>query len=363
MDLDSVAFDPLRAGLAQAFCQDFEAAPPSQRAVLGINVYTHALMNAYSIGVVIDDERAGHSVQGVPIIPLEAVRAETLVVSAAGGRPFTAGEKLEQHGLRFLDYFAFRQFASADLPQVIFNEGFRKDFLSHSTEYSWLFDVVEDNESRKVLESLIRFRLSLDLSNLEGFTSREEEQYFEDFLGLRPSGEHFLDVGGFDGMSAIHFARLCPDYTRISVVEPDPINADLCRLNLADLPNVQVIEAGLGHQAGTAFLTPAGSTSTISESSGEKVVPVLTLDDLVNQIGYPTYIKFDIEGGERNALAGASTLIREACPLVAVAVYHQPGDFWRIPRLLLSLQPAYRVFVRHYTESIYETIMYFVYRK
>ena len=68
----------------------------------------------------------------------------------------------------------------------------------------------------------------------------------------------------------------------------------------------------------------------------------------------------DIEGGELAALEGARGSIEAHRPALAVCVYHRPSDFWTVPRTILSMSPDYLVYLRHYTESIYETVMYFV---
>ena len=46
--------------------------------------------------------------------------------------------------------------------------------------------------------------------------------------------------------------------------------------------------------------------------------------------------------------------------MLAIAVYHDIVDFWRIPEYVLSLRPNYQIYLRHYTEGWSETVMYFV---
>ncbi len=68
----------------------------------------------------------------------------------------------------------------------------------------------------------------------------------------------------------------------------------------------------------------------------------------------------DIEGAELAALEGAQGLICKHKPALAICVYHRPTDFWDVPRKVLSMYDGYSVYLRHYTESIYETVMFFV---
>ena len=68
----------------------------------------------------------------------------------------------------------------------------------------------------------------------------------------------------------------------------------------------------------------------------------------------------DIEGAELAALGGAQKTILRDKPRLAISVYHRPSDIWTIPRKLLSIHPDYKIYLRHYTESVYETVMFFI---
>ena len=68
----------------------------------------------------------------------------------------------------------------------------------------------------------------------------------------------------------------------------------------------------------------------------------------------------DIEGAEYEAILGCINIIKKCSPTLAISVYHSISDFWRIPFLVLSINPNYKLFVRHYTETGYETVMYFI---
>ena len=90
-------------------------------------------------------------------------------------------------------------------------------------------------------------------------------------------------------------------------------------------------------------------------------IAVTTLDERIKE--KVTFIKMDLEGWELKALQGAVRHIREDHPKLAIAVYHHPSDFWRIPEFVLSIRDDYDLYLRHYTEGWSETVMYFVPRK
>jgi hypothetical protein len=89
--------------------------------------------------------------------------------------------------------------------------------------------------------------------------------------------------------------------------------------------------------------------------------PVTTIDAKIS--GPVSFIKMDLEGWEMNAIAGAKQCISNNHPKLAIAVYHNAADFWKIPELILSMRSDYDLYLRHYTEGWSETVMYFIPKK
>jgi hypothetical protein len=85
---------------------------------------------------------------------------------------------------------------------------------------------------------------------------------------------------------------------------------------------------------------------------------VTTLDIKIKE--EVSFIKMDIEGWELKALSGCKDHIINDKPKLAIAVYHNSNDFHQIPNYILSLNPDYDLYLRHYTEGWSETVMYFV---
>jgi hypothetical protein len=66
----------------------------------------------------------------------------------------------------------------------------------------------------------------------------------------------------------------------------------------------------------------------------------------------------DIEGAELNALKGAEQIIKRYKPKLAICIYHKPEDIWTIPNLLLEFVPDYQFYIRHYSLTCFETVLY-----
>ena len=346
-----------REAAARRFAAAFLAPGGAPRYVLGRNVYAASLARALPLAGVIDDAAPGGAWQGLPVVRADGVPRDALVINAAGGRPLTAKARLDALGLANLDYFAFLKVAGLPLAPVVFNEGFGEDYVAHADQYAWLAGRLADDESRRLLAQLASFRVKLDIELLRGLAQREHEQYFEDFLALAPAGEVFVDVGGFDGATSLEFIRRCPGYRAVHLFEPEPANLARCRAALAGHPNVHCHGLGLAAAPQDLRLEPQGSASRVA-AEGTVDIRVARLDDVVDDA--PTFIKIDTEGWEADALAGAAGTIAAHRPRLAVSVYHRAGDFWRIPRQVLAWRDDYRLYLRHYTESIYETVMFFV---
>ena len=75
-----------------------------------------------------------------------------------------------------------------------------------------------------------------------------------------------------------------------------------------------------------------------------------------------TFIKMDIEGAEKDALYGAKQQIANYSPTLAICVYHLRDDIYSIFEQIKTYREDYSVYLRHYTDTRLETVMYFISR-
>ncbi|QLF94158.1 FkbM family methyltransferase [Pseudomonas sp. ABC1] len=358
MAIDDYDPEPLRRRAIQ-FHELLCAKGTAKSYIFGRNLYANAVLKRFSIDGIIDDYTQETSYHGIPVVRSDSLEAGDIVLVASGGKPFTARAIVEKSGAIQLDYFAFQKHAAPDLPELVFNEGYEKELYTNRKRFEAIYEKLEDEESKDLFERLVNFRLTQDLQFLEGLRDKQDQQYFEDFLALKQAGETFLDVGSFDGFTSLEFARRCPQYAGILAFEPEPENYAVCRQAFSGLRQAEVFPFGLSDTAETLSMDVAGSGSAIS-NTGSTSIRVERLDDMLPAHIHPTLIKIDTEGAELQALNGARKTIRTHAPRLAVSVYHRAGDFWKIPEEILSISSSYKVYLRHYTESIYETVMFFI---
>jgi len=87
------------------------------------------------------------------------------------------------------------------------------------------------------------------------------------------------------------------------------------------------------------------SNSVVSNSSQGEAISLTTIDALVAKLKLDKvdFIKMDIEGSERKALAGASRTLKRFKPRLAISSEHSPDDSRTIPRTVRSIVPSYSV--------------------
>jgi len=61
-----------------------------------------------------------------------------------------------------------------------------------------------------------------------------------------------------------------------------------------------------------------------------------------------------------NALNGMQQHILNDHPALALAVHQHPSHFWQVPEFILGLRNDYKVYLRHYSEGLTDTVMFFI---
>lgn len=345
---------------AQKFYERFSNPGQTPCYLFGFNRYADDLLKNFKIAGVVDDYTKAQEIQSVPVVRSKDLPKNALVLAISGGRSLTVRNLLNGLNIENLDYFSFLKVAKEKLCPVHFNEGFEKDYSINCDKYQWVYDRLADKESKSSFTKLVNFRLQYDLDFLEGFTCREDRQYFEPFLNLQVEGETFADIGAFDGYTCKMFIEYCPQYDYIHLFEPDPGNMALAQKNLAQHGNICCHAVGLADAPGKLRLTSNNSGSTLSDK-GEIEVMIDRLDRIAGDDF--TLIKIDTEGAELAILEGAKETIKRCHPRLAIAAYHYTegsAPFWQIPEKVFSIRQDYDMYLRHYTESIYETVMFFI---
>jgi FkbM family methyltransferase len=266
---------------------------------------------------------------------------------------------LKEKYIENMDYFAFQKFSQKKLPEIHFNESFADSFEKNFEKFESIFLRLGDDLSKKIYSKLINFRLSQDISFLEGFIDKQEFQYFDFILQNCADLKNFVDIGSYDGTNSDAFMKCYPNFEKIIAVEPNVKNYELTKNRLGDVNGLELHQIVLGSSDSIVEFKGDGTTGGIVSEGGMQV-QMKTLDEICRNLCTPTMIKMDVEGGEKNVIEGGKHVIKFLAPVLAISGYHKSDDLWEIPEVVLSLNESYNVYLRHYTETIYETVFYFI---
>jgi FkbM family methyltransferase len=187
----------------------------------------------------------------------------------------------------------------------------------------------------------------------------DEKQYFDvDFLKF--GEEVFVDAGCNELESTIELMNKCDSLKKVYAVEPDEENYKKCQINKEKyhLDQVQLFCKGTwSTQTQLCFDASHDVASHVSDDGMDKI-DVIAIDDVVDSEDEITYIKMDIEGSELEALRGAEKTIRRCRPKLAICIYHKPEDMIEIPLYIKELVPDYKLYVRHHSSDVWDTVLY-----
>lgn len=297
----------------------------------------------HASGVFASDAFArGQLFRGFPVLRYDEAKArfgDMLVLLAFGtGDPAVMAQ---------IDRIAAEQELYAPDFPVVGDTPFDRQFYErHRTELETVHARLVDEQSRRVLQSVIDYKLSWDLPKLRACETDPGEAYAE-LLRLAP-GETLVDLGAYKGDTVQEFVRRCPDYRAIYAVEPDAYSFRRLLASVQGLRDCTCVQALAGRECGTASFAAKGGRGSHKAASGVPT-PVVSADALL--AGHPaSFFNIDVEGSEREAILGAAETIRRDKPKLLLAAYHRSEDLFALPQLVLSLRGDYRIYLRHHRQ-------------
>lgn len=233
----------------------------------------------------------------------------------------------------------------------------QKYFAEHQKKTAEIASLFADDFSREVYFSVIKYRMSHNPKDVPLF-SKHDQYFVKDIVPLTDK-EVFIDCGAFDGDTMKDFIKATGgNYQSIVCFEPvEEFHKKLVKRGAGK--NITAICAGVYKESTTLqFNAEAGKGSSISADAVNTVsVPVRAIDD-VPECKDATFIKMDVEGSELDALKGARQTILRNKPKLAICLYHKTKDYIEIPNWIHTLVPEYKLYVRHHSFSINETVLY-----
>ncbi len=186
----------------------------------------------------------------------------------------------------------------------------------------------------------------------------EHDHYYECRGSVLKEGDVVLDAGACEGF----FIRYALDRgARVLAVEPwTQMVACLERTFAPEIADgrVQIVRSMLGRENGEKLLTidldfPFAACDrdlpgVAPDRKSTEMSPVITVDELLktSPFGPVTFLKMDIEGGEKEALRSAIQLLKEGRPRLSIATYHCADDWSWIMQHVRALAPDYQFWTK-----------------
>ena len=232
-------------------------------------------------------------------------------------------------------------------------------FLKYKNLQNEVLELLEDEESKKQYLAHLDCRINLNFDGLPHADTRN--QYFPADIIQLSDKEVFLDAGAYTGDTLTDFIkRINGRFLKYLALEPDPKNLEKLNKTVSDSglsDKIEVYEYAVGAENCTLrFEATGGGGAGISKDGGIEVSCVKIDDKFYNDA--PTYLKFDIEGAELDALAGAKQTILTHKPTMAVCIYHLPDDLWTIPLYIKEHYPFYKLYARTHQFDGLDFVLY-----
>lgn len=238
-----------------------------------------------------------------------------------------------------------------DVP--VFGDGlFDEEYLdANADKLQKVKKLLADEQSRRVLEDIIAYKLTGDIKLLKSCETPTDEGWSLLKLGRE---ETYVDLGAYNGDTVDRFLRLTnKEFENIYAVEPDRKSFNrMVRRNYALGRGLfHPINAAAWNEDTTLQLRQSGSrgSSTGSKYGRGRMLDVQAVKvDTVLEGKKATLLKFDVEGSEREALDGAKETITKYRPKVKLSLYHRCTDLLELPLKIHEMYSGYKLYLRHH---------------
>lgn len=280
-----------------------------------------------------------------------------------GKRVLSYSEAKEKHG----DMTVLLSFASS-LPGVLENiykiagecELYAPDVPVYGTEFfdagfvksnidkiEQVCSLLADGESKRIYENVINYKISGDIRYLRAAESDENE--VDALIGAK-NFTSYADLGAYTGDTVNKMLDVAPNMKKVVALEPDERNFRKLRAYAENETRCEIKALNLGawSRPGTLSFDASGNrNANIGEGKKTKTVAVDSLDGVLSGEGVD-YIKYDVEGSEKEALLGSRKTIEDFAPALLVSLYHRSGDIFELPLLVRELRPDYELYIRRF---------------
>ena len=219
-------------------------------------------------------------------------------------------------------------------------------FNNHKEQFLFARSLLCDEKSKEVFDNVIKYKLTGKISYLRQIETTPDEQWTNI---LSPEDYKIcVDAGAYNGDTASEMLIKCPHITKIYAIEPDARNFKKLIRIAEENTIIEPINSAAWNENTTLTFDASGNrnSNTFSLNTKKTVdVDAKTIDSICASADY---IKYDVEGAERNALLGSANVISKSSPDLLVSAYHRNEDLFDLPILINKLNKNYKLYLRKF---------------
>lgn len=284
----------------------------------------------------------GHLFHGKRVLSLSEARekyGDFVILLAFGSRLPDVLARFDELDREF-------EFYAPDVP-IAGDELFDSAFFNvHKDELAAVRELLSDEESKRVFDHVIDYRLSGSIRPLRDSFTPESAVWHE---LLHPDRYRFCaDLGAYTGDSIRTLLSYAHHVESIDAWEPDRrSHKKLCAyLEAEGLDFVHPHHAGAWNADTTLTFSSEGNRNSSVYGAKCGVETKMLRVDSVYAGRELDFLKMDVEGAEREALEGARQTILRCRPDLQISLYHRSGDLFELPLYIHRLCPDYRLYLR-----------------
>ncbi len=229
---------------------------------------------------------------------------------------------------------------------------FTLDFLNENKDkINKARALLADELSRKIFDNVLLYKLTGKIDYLFDAECNRADTF--ELLQAK-SFRSFADLGAYRGDTLSEMLSLAPNLEYAYAFEPDARTykklvsfcegydgaAKLYPLNIAAWSKSETLLFNSGSNRNSGAFAPTTNTKTVE----------IVADSLDNVLGGASidYIKYDVEGSEKQAIEGSVNTITTYSPALDISVYHRSEDIFEIPLQINKIHSDYKLYLRRY---------------
>jgi FkbM family methyltransferase len=225
-------------------------------------------------------------------------------------------------------------------------------FEENRARFERIYEFLADDESKRIYTNVICYKLTGDIKYLWQSES-DKVTVYDELLDCKNISS-YVDLGAYNGDTIREMLQFNPNLKSVVALEPDARNFRKLSEYSKTVEGIDIkcVNSGAWCESTTLLFDASGNRNAGIVSKGNivskiKEVSVVSVDEVLDGANVD-YIKYDVEGSEKEALLGSKSTIQKHSPKLLVSLYHRSEDLFVLPELVKEIYPEYSLYLRRF---------------